>query len=84
MSNPACALSRAMLRPHVEEFARDPYGVFHAGGADEFLQQWDRGDLFPRSFVSLRGLVVRVAMDEGYCPGEDIDRLLEEVFLPTT
>lgn len=76
------ALSRAMLRPHVESFARDPYGVFAQGGADEFLREWDAGVRFPRGFVSLRGLVARVAMDEGFCPGSEINALMGEVFLP--
>lgn len=78
---PTSALSRETLRAHAEEFATDPFGVFHAGGAEEFMRQWDSGVRFERGFKSLRGMVVRVAMDEGLSPGPEIDNLMDQIFL---
>ncbi len=79
---PSIALSRDDLDDEVLEFATDPQGVFWNGGSDEFMRAWSAGELFPRSFVSLRGLVIRAAMDRGYAPGSEMDRLLDEVFHP--
>ena len=63
----------------VLEFATDPQGVFYAGGGDKFIQDWKKGIKFPQSFVSLKGLVCRVAQDEGLDKIQT-DLLLKEVF----
>ena len=74
-------MRRIDLNEAVLEFASDPQGVFYAGGGDRFMQEWFAGQRFPRSFVSLRGLVCRVAQDAGL-DRTATDTLLDEVFLP--
>ena len=70
---------RSDLDEVVLEFATDPQGVFYAGGGDKFIQDLKKGIKFPQSFVSLKGLVCRVAQDEGLDKIQT-DLLLKEVF----